>query len=387
MGRNLGMAFGSDAEWVVFWDADNLPPEGFAGNIETALSRHDIGLVGVFVTGWTPRDCRDSWGVDTNSLWSKKAITSVGGWKRTLVEDWQLGWRMQDAGWLVGVLPGPPVVRRSHKLQRTHEDNTEDKLWAARNFGIITLIRGEERYAAAWLEAISSHELPPWCGLTIMLGGEPDWQKRFADRVWQALHGRIERINFFSHDRANIAPAWDAQTRGARHSRVATLYDYALSHTPENWVLTWEDDIAPRSPDLLRRMQGRMIPSLPIGCISPVYEERYRPGYACLSFDERAWIGGVTVEDALSGGFRRVGFVPAGFTLWRKSDICDRHAVTGWDASCCVAAKRRGAFPFVYPEQVDHDIQMPEGSLLPSETAPSNLPRLTVARPIPPMRK
>lgn len=359
--RMAGMA-ATDAPWIVFFDADNVPPVGYADAIKMALKRTP-GDVGVICPSWTSGDPRDVWGVDTNCPWRREAILEAGGWDVTTLEDWRLGWKLHAKGWRIKRLVGPRFVRRKHEQQRTFEADINEKLWEARDFGIITLLRGDKDLTLTWLDAFESQKKPARLGLTVTLDCDDEFRTWFKAQAETRLAPFLRRLTYVQPSSGrSIDATMDVRNRLQRHARVAWLYQEAIQRTPEPWILTWEDDVEPLSIDLLYRMNGKLTPSSRVGSVCPVYRERFREK-ACLSSHHDAWIGGISMRSALDGGFREIGAHPAGFALWCRSDLEHLDAKKTWDFEACKTVRSRGRAPFVFPEEVRHIVTWAEGEI------------------------
>ncbi|NOY80903.1 MAG: hypothetical protein GXP31_07840, partial [Kiritimatiellaeota bacterium] len=137
----------------------------------------------------------------------------------------------------------------------------------------------------------------------------------------------------------------------AKSGIVANLYNRALAHRVADFVLTWEEDVCPESPNAIRKLSDRLAWRWKrIDAAAGLYQHpRRREGLACISRSADRWDASYTI-DALRGQFRFVGMIPAGFTLWRGGPLArvlpvlyrHRRAPIGWDALVSAALQARG---------------------------------------------
>ncbi|NDD52880.1 glycosyltransferase family 2 protein [bacterium] len=354
--RNAGLAKVT-APWVVFWDADNDPRRGLAREFSRAVATapEKAGYIGPGVPDGDPRDC---YGVDTNALWNVKAVTAVGGWENTYIEDWRLGWRLANAGFRLVRMHGEPIHRRLHGQNRTFQADEDTKLWAARDFAILSLHRGDRKLSEKWLQCLDSQELPPRLGITLVVDADDD----FAGWIMTEIRRRFQaaRIVRRSSESLPAVGIEDVAGRMARHRRVFDLYQAGMAETPEAWVFTWEDDVFPQCSDLLRKlnMTLRPGPKCQIAVVGAAYAERYRPDHVCASRESDRWVGDILLRDVTKP--RKVGSTAAGLTLWRRSDW---EAMTeqpddsiGWDFAMNRTAQRRGWQSWLLPDLCEHAV-------------------------------
>jgi len=358
--RNAGLER-CQSPWVVFWDADNVPRPGLAQEFGSAIGRADDR--DAYLGFMTPDDARDEYGVDTNAAWRRQAVLGVGGWPRTFLEDWRLGWTLQIAGWRLRRMLGEPIQMRRHPLQRSKSATEAEKLWGSRKFGLMTIHRGDRALSERWLQSLREHELPPDLAVTVLVDGPQEAADWLAGEIAGIVGPeRVVRALVTGEESLGAPQGMsDEALRLARHARVYGLYQRALEMTPEPWILTWEDDVYPQHAETWRQMNVTMRPWVagsgrtPVGVVGAVYEERYRPGYACASEELEAWVPTIQVDDVETA--RIVGSTAAGFTLWRRSDLETLPADymgRGWDWAANMASARRGGKSWLVPYVCDH---------------------------------
>jgi glycosyltransferase involved in cell wall biosynthesis len=358
--RNAGLER-CTSPWVCFWDADNVPRPGLAREFSRAVGRaaENDGYLGFL----TPIDCRDEYGVDTNALWRREAVQKVRGWPWTSLEDWRLGWTLQGAGWRCRKIPGEPITFRRHEKQRSKQIAEDVKLWSARDFAILTLHRGDRRLSERWLDAVQKHDLPLDLAMTVVCDAPKEFQEWLEGEIRARMLAHPDKVRFVRTNGGSLGvPAGisDYELRTARHERVYDLYQLGLGLTPEPWILTWEDDVYPADLFTFRRCNAKMRPWLgsdrpAVAVVGAVYQERYRPGYACASESVEHWVPTLQMDDVETA--RRVGSTAAGFTLWRRSDLETmplHHEGRGWDWEANLAASRRGGESWLLADRCEH---------------------------------
>jgi len=356
--RNAGLQK-VDAEWVVFWDADNVPRKGLAKEFSRAAGSAalNVGYIGTSVPDGDPRD---SYGCDTNSLWRAQAVRDAGGWSSPWVEDWRLGWSIAAEGWQIVRMEGEPIERRRHKINRTNQATEDEKLWAGRDFAIVSLHRGDYELSKRWIFAVGCQELPPNVAITLVSDGDvefSDWLASTARAVLGPFGGEIRLIQA-DNQPLPAAGISELSARQARHRRVFDHYQRAMQATPEPWFYTWEDDVFPSCPETLRKMSAFLLPGPrgKRGVVGATYAERYKPQFVCASRSADGWQGDILLADVTAP--TKVGSTAAGLTLWRRSDwesMTEKaNDVIGWDFAMNRAARKRGAESWLLPDICEH---------------------------------
>ena len=352
--RNAGLSACEGHPWVIHWDADNVPRPGF---LDAARSKAATAedTVGVFYSDVAADDAtgkariisddrcgdpRESFFIDTASLWRREAILHVGGWTphNNKLDDWDLGRRLHAAGWKLKRLDAVAVMR-DHAARRTYATATSEALWQVRPLGIITLFAGRTELLNRWGKAVLQIELPPHCALTVVDDSRSETFRAKLNAALKKLETRFRRITVIGSDASEAPQGYDAI-----HARVGKLYSQAIAGTPEPVILTWEDDVFPKSPDALRALSDRMQPKQRIAAVSGAYHSRENANVAVASLDPEQWRT-MPLFSWLGSQVKQVGMVGAGFTLWSRAALeqCPALGVftlpdgvkLGWDGFIC----------------------------------------------------
>ena len=95
---------------------------------------------------------------------------------------------------------------------------------------------------------------------------------------------------------------------------MGKLYSQAIAVTPEPVILTWEDDVFPKSPTAPRTLSDRMQPKLGIAAVSAAYRSRENADVAVASLDAEQWRT-MPLFSWLGSQVKQVGMIGGGFTL------------------------------------------------------------------------
>ena len=336
--RNACLPLLPEGGWVVFWDADNLMPERYlATGLEAVIAASDdtgilyplvrngnsLRFMGDDVAG----DPRLGPHIDTCSFWRLRAIRHAGDWRKGLnrLDDYELGNRILRAGWKHAKL-NTIVDQREHPLRRSHGADYHDALWEVRSLGIVVLLRGEGKLLPRWIEVASEIKLPPRAGLTVV---DDSGTVTFGRKVRAMINRLSDRFQ-----RVTLMTKGDSKPRNPSfseiHDRVGHLYSRALPATPEDLILTWEDDVFPNQPDAIRELAWHLPPQRQRAAIGAVYESRANPGFAVAARGPKGWSGPFRLDRLPKRPFT-VGMIGGGFTLWLKP-VLDQHPVLGsWE--------------------------------------------------------
>lgn len=367
--RNAALeALADNYDWIFFWDADDIPPRDAVNRIARALASANE-LDAVFAPGFPAgADLREKWALSSNGLWRVSAMKFAGGWPETWLEDWHLGSRLLRFGFRIRPLPGGTMTRRRHLEQRSRQD-AGIRLWSARRVGIITLLRGGWNREARremfyrWLDAVKDLETPNQTGLTVLIEGGDFNSSQFIHDELSPLFQRVTILE------AEPPEKWQKLPRGedehgsglqAVHARIGRNYARALEATPEELVLTWEDDVFPKMPGALKRISGLLNPSEGIAAVGAAYPSRYNSKIAVCSRDANRWVNSPKLEDVTEP--LDVGMIGAGFTLWNRAALekvpplgaSPSLARLGWDGYLGQRMKAAGYRLILAPEFCDH---------------------------------
>jgi hypothetical protein len=328
-GRNLGLAQ-LDTEWVVFFDADNVMPQGYLQGCATSvalapihcgilypaihyytadLSQHRVKEMPPVLDYWALRQRNR---VDTSACWRRQAVVDAGGFDETIsaADDYTLALRVTRDGWTARQLTGPAICMREHSLGRRSVVGAEDPwqtceaLWKARSHAIVTLLAGRELVFDRWANWLNTAYLPPWTHL--YLGNNSEWS---AQRILDALD--LSRFQGVTLIPLAGRPGSDW---AAVQQHVAGLYRQVLPRVEEDMILTLEDDIEPSEQSAVRLYEAFPANSS-IGAAGALYESP--TGGACLSYQLDEWGECPPLADVRAQPqVHDVGFIGGGFTWY-----------------------------------------------------------------------
>lgn len=347
-GRNAGLKALSDLPWVFFWDADNYPAPNL---LFQAVSRGMFAAsnIGLFC-GNNLADPRDYFVIDSGALWRTTALLHAGGWPHCWLEDWNLGVRLQSLGWMIAPLGIDYNVQR-HEEQRSRTETLSTKLLTSRRVGMITLFRGDEELTKGWCRAFEKLDLLPAAQMGLTLVFDTQMSEIARRKVMETVAGRGARVTFMEatiprETVARLAPEHERADFLVTHSHVARLYAEALNATPEETILTWEDDVRPPVNGLTELVQF-LLPNRRVAAVAGLYPARHNPEAANFSLSSNNWVMPVLTEMPEELIVARK--VPGGFTLWSRGamEACpflgpDPSTWDGWDGFMCRRMEEKG---------------------------------------------
>ncbi len=299
LARNAGIAHCDGCPWIIHWDADNTPSPGFLERAQrkAASAAEAVGVFysDVVIADATGRqrlvsndnqgDPRESYFVDTASLWRREAILHIGGWspQNHILEDWDLGRKLHAAGWKLERLDAT-VVMRDHPARRTYQESAAQALWSIRPLGIITLFAGRLDMLEPWVQAMHRVELPAHCGLTLVDASRSDDFRTQLDAALQKLPLKFQRITRLEHREKGPPNGYHEI-----HNLVGRLYAQAIAASPEPLLLTWEDDVFPQQSNAIRALSDAMLPKQGVAAVSGGYRTRENPDVAIASLNPERW--------------------------------------------------------------------------------------------------
>lgn len=370
-GRNAGLA-ATTAPWLIFWDADNIMPEGYIAAMQQTITAAASDLAIVYpdihycddrltpqhlwqTPVWDYWEMRANNCVDTASAWRREALDLVGNWRvGVALEDYILALNVTAAGWKAAKSNGPPILKRTHSNSRSeharHEGKVLTDLWKARSLAIVTLLAGRENVLDQWLNFLLHAELPPKTALYVVdNSGRPEFTERAYAACQQVASARdLSHLNFATSDQAYSSAGVGADFIRDRHRHVARLYTSLLPRVTEDLILTLEDDVEPPL-DAVRRLGEEIGWSTrsKIGAVAAAYPMAENPSLVCAGRGQEQWGPAIAWSQVSSEAFD-VGCVGGGCTMWANWAL-HHHPVNfwweqrlGWDAAFCITMRRKG---------------------------------------------
>jgi glycosyltransferase involved in cell wall biosynthesis len=353
-------------QWCVFWDADNVMPDGYlvAAKERAGAVSPSVGILSPdVIRGQSGQsrfqvrqpERRDMWDgrakslSDTSSVWRIEALHQSGGFMsgNTMLDDYTLALAVTRLGWQVEPLRMAVWLEDGH-TRSTHDGRGLADLWINRTCHVVTLLAGRSDALRPWSAAVHAMELPPHTHITLV----NDSQCRRFTRDVQAEATSLLMLPHVRSVRIIEAPEGERPTTWREiHRRVAMLYNLALSGQTHDMVLLWEDDVIPKSDALLNLHVG-FTPFSRQAAVGAVYPARCNPAVAVASMHADRWgampLLGV-VGDWISCGLSRktVGMLGGGFTLWAGHYLMPALPLLttrtlGWDGSLSKAVTELG---------------------------------------------
>jgi glycosyltransferase involved in cell wall biosynthesis len=371
--RNAGL-HATSSPWLIFWDADNIMPDGYLATVDNALRGVDSRLGILYPDlqlcdeALTPNRLRqmpawDYWAmraencIDTAAVWRRAALEVGKGWSsRTggLFEDYALALDLTAAGWQAAPLGGPPVLMRVHPASRTQarwrQGGVRTDLWRARSLAIVSLLAGRSGLLDRWADFLVRAELPPRTALYVVdNSGDADFGRRLTDICERVARERsCTHLDLASVGQPYVAAAGDPSFVRARHVHIARLYASVLPRVHEDLVLTLEDDVEP-PPDAIRRL-GEQI-GLPgaerVGAVGAAYPMPQDTSQVCAGLGNETW-GRSPTWPELGAEPITVGHVGGGCTMWANWALqrlpleVNWPQGLGWDGSLCLHLRQGG---------------------------------------------
>lgn len=356
--RNAVLEF--DVDWIQYWDADNTPVQNhFKPVMEQAYwVPENVGLIYHETIGGTgdkleiPKDLdpRRGYYIDTASCWRKEAILSAGCWQSGLtVEDWALARDIYLAGWK---FEKSSVLFKWEDTEdnRTSGSTDAQAKWEAKDYAIVILFRGDDDLLERVKSDFENLIVPPHCGLTIVTDGDEEFHRKMYDWLIQnPKNDRFERKTVF-RARPQNCPIKGGEEFLKIHAHVADLYARALRTTPEELILTWEDDVRPE-PEAFRALSDQIIARNDVAAVGAPYlirENTYMAAARGKDYWEEPLLMSDVTEEPMT-----VGMVAGGFTLYNRLalnecpllgpfNVLNKHGFLGWDGFLCKRMNEAG---------------------------------------------
>ncbi len=371
--RNAGITV-TKAPWLIFWDADNIMPDGYIAAIQHAIrmASSDVAIIYPDIqicdewlkpqTLWT-MPAWDYWGmraencIDTAAAWRRKAIDIVGGWSNRTVgafEDYALALDITALGWKAMKLSGPPIIMRIHPRkrmqQRWSDGGALTDLWMARSLAIVSLLAGRDDTFGGWVNFLLHAELPAKTALYVVdNSGRPEFTQMTFEACQKVVSiRRLSHVNFAAFGQPYQPAVSEPYLVERRHLHIAQLYASVFPRVIEDLVFTLEDDVEPPL-DAVRRLGQEMgYPSRGnIGAVAAAYAMPQNENDVCAGLGNDEW--GPTIKwEHLPNKAIDVGCVGGGCTVWANWALrsCPVHLwwdlCLGWDAIVCIQMRHKG---------------------------------------------
>lgn len=306
--RNSGLDL-LKSGFVIFWDGDNIPTKEYVDAVLKVTS------VESDVFCWYPTmdlpyeesDLRFHNFVDTASVFSVDMLKSIGGWAyNECLQDWLLILKAKQHGFKIERLDASFVYVRHNKSLLRSSDYKRG-ISTIRSVGIICPMRGDRTLSSDWFNNLKQQNLNFKTGLTIVdKSGDPLFNKW----LWSQLSSiNIDRIALIVDE---PVPGQDFESI---HNSVGKSYALAFNSTPEDLILTWEDDVLPESSSAISNLIMGIYPLSPYHVVSASVPRREDPSLLIATPNKEKW---GAFETKNFSGVKETGLVGGGFTLWLR---------------------------------------------------------------------
>ena len=368
--RNAGMV-ATHAQWMIFWDADNVMPPGYIAAVRDAVSAAASDLAIVYpdiqycnaslepqsvwqMPTWDYWAMRAENCIDTSSAWRREAVELAGGWFSDvgLFEDYALALAITALGWKAERLNGPAMLMRLHPQGRTQVSPQEvlTSLWRARSLAIVSLLAGRDDTFDRWRNFLLKADLPPRTALYVAdNSGRKEFTRKALDACHQINSARgLTHLSFSATGQPYRPSPAEPYLIRERHLHVARLYANLLTRVGEDLVLTLEDDVEPPL-DAVPRLAGEIGHRSrgAVGAVAAAYAMPHMEGQVCAAQGRERWGEPLRWNQVPLKPFD-VGFVGGGCTVWANWVLRGLpihfwwDATLGWDGALCIELQRRG---------------------------------------------
>jgi len=345
-----------DRGYILYWDADNVPTKEYVDSIESLLTLESDTFC------WYPdmylpyesSDIRVLNYIDTASVIRVELLKAIGGWSSNLqcLQDWGLYLKALSHGFKFEPL-NSRFVYCKHGDSLGSGSKPKEDIPKIKSVGVICPMRGDRSLSKVWLDSLSAHNFPSKTGVTIV---DKSGDENFARWLKiQMINLPFERVAYIKDEHLS-EPASFFEI----HNTVGKSYALALKSTPEDLILTWEDDVTPLSREAANSLISNLFPISRFHVLGALVPSRANPNRLIASESGEKWSG--FIDDTVSN-MREIGMVGGGFTLWHRSVLeefgfqgyryIDDHPA-GWDGWLCRRINSKYKIG-LYPEKCHHE--------------------------------
>lgn len=301
--RNAGL-WAAHAEWLVFWDADDVMPEGYivaqARNLTGAPTSLAISYPGctrgepaqIKSRQWDHWSQRESNPIVTCAAFRREALRQCGGWieGNKIADDLAIGLKLTALGHTAKALPSPTVNLSFHGADHRSKSgaSVQETLWNHQTFHVVTIHCGrDEKHLTDWTSWLASADLPPNCALTVI---DSSGSEMFRQRLGQSMRYIEARFQRTSVCRFRYRKPDDVgdRTHYRRHAECAEDYNKALVGIADDFVLFVDDDTLPPA-NALSKLHSHFTPHSKLGAVGGVYVTSRFPGFTVGSIAPSNW--------------------------------------------------------------------------------------------------
>ena len=338
--RNAGMDK-ADADWIVFWDADNVMHRDYNACVKWKTRHTDANVAILFPNLFyfggidkmvSPPDWSEDtvstfncW--DTSSAWRKEAIAKHRWDEQSLChDDWSLALRLMRDGWR-GDRLNTHVNMRHHQAggQRrsvagweNHGNRRADMLWRIRTLAVCTIFSRPENMDQ-YFGQLETLDLPDRKSLYILdNSGDDECCKRLLSRV--ALLDGWESVTVMKDGVPMPEVRDDDEQHLRRLENIAEKTNRLWRRVKEDIILSIDDDCFAVESDAVRMLHYHLRPKN-AAVAGAAYKSKKAKGALVATHGKDSY--GKPIADTYNK-VTTVGGVGAGFTMYLRAAL--RHA-------------------------------------------------------------
>ena len=225
---------------------------------------------------------------------------------------------------------------------------------------IVALHSGRQHLLDRWMQAAIELEVPENVKVTLLLVDTApvalDYRSVLAEFVGKLpQYYQVSLIRVASPDTNDLGMY-------EKHDRIRVIFEQVFLNIRTEFVLTWDDDVIPPANALVSVWAGMC--GVDIGVSGAAVANASSPTKVCAARNSDQW-GDVPVFSELSSTPEHVGFIGAGFTMYRRRFL--NHLRVGrnwtygflaWDGHVCQVARDSGQHVLLCGSVVcDHDFK------------------------------
>lgn len=295
--------------YVIFWDADNVPTRDYVEAVKEVTENNSETFCWYpeMYLPYEPYDIRFCNYIDTASVLRVETLKSIGGWNRVkCLQDWALHLNARSHG-LKSEPLGASFVYCRHSESISSSYSPKEEIPRIRSLGIICPFRGDRTLTTSWLNSLRNQKFPCKVGITFI-------DKSGSESFSRWLRSQIPNLDFNRITYIIDEPVRD-QSFHSIHNSVGKSYAKALQSTPEDLILTWEDDVTPVSEDAALKLIESIFPLSLYHVVGAQVPLRGNPEKLIAATDKERWLGPVFASE---NPLYEIGMVGGGFTLWHR---------------------------------------------------------------------
>ena len=366
--RNLGLDT-VVADWVVFWDADNVMHRDYASHVRWKAKRVDDGVAVLFPNlhyfggiekmvsppDWSEDSVSITNCWDTSSAWRKSALDQCRWDDESLChDDWGLALKLMREGWR-GERLNTHVNMRHHNVGGSERRSIEgwenvdnrraEMLWKIRSMGVCTVFSREENMDR-YFKQLETLDLPPLRSLYILNNtGSDECHKRLLAHT-AALEG-WQSITLIKQGAPVPANREIDKEHHLRLKNISVLTNLLWRRVTEDILFSIDDDCFAVEPDAAKKLHYHL--RTKESAVSGAgYKSKKARNSLVATYGLNSY--GAPIKDDFDK-VALVGSVGAGFTMYLRAKLkyafpvrpFDKNAnFAGHDFNICYLLRQKG---------------------------------------------